>query len=199
MLRRVALVITDVSELLSVSFLRVTRIGKLGKTLAVTNNQRTLRRNVLSLACAGVSLGDGPLSLCYCDSCVVPCMCWCIPRGRAVVPVLLWLLCCPLHVLVYPWGTGRCPCVTVALVLSLACAGVSLGDRPLSLCYCGSCATHVWAVDSPVMTRCPCLSYTLLWWRVREIRQQELYRRILQYNIKTKCILIQGVILVTCQ
>jgi hypothetical protein len=35
MLRRVALVITNVSEELSASFIRVTRIGELGTTLAV--------------------------------------------------------------------------------------------------------------------------------------------------------------------
>jgi hypothetical protein len=45
MLRRVALVITDVSEELSVSFFRVIRIGELGTTLAVTSIRRTLRRN----------------------------------------------------------------------------------------------------------------------------------------------------------
>jgi hypothetical protein len=45
MLHRVALVRTDVSEELSVSFIRVTRIGELGTTLAVTSNQYTLRRN----------------------------------------------------------------------------------------------------------------------------------------------------------
>jgi hypothetical protein len=44
MLRRVALVRTDVSEELSASFIRVTRIGELGTTLAVTNNRRTLRQ-----------------------------------------------------------------------------------------------------------------------------------------------------------
>jgi hypothetical protein len=38
MLRRVALVRTDVSEELSASFIRVTRIGELGTTLAVTSN-----------------------------------------------------------------------------------------------------------------------------------------------------------------
>jgi hypothetical protein len=38
MLRRMALVRTDVSEELSVSFIRVTRIGELGTTLAVTSN-----------------------------------------------------------------------------------------------------------------------------------------------------------------
>jgi hypothetical protein len=37
-LRRVALVRTGVSEELSVSFTRVTRIGELGTTLAVTSN-----------------------------------------------------------------------------------------------------------------------------------------------------------------
>jgi hypothetical protein len=45
MLRRVALVRTDVSEELGASFIRVTRIGELGKTLAVSSNRRTLRRN----------------------------------------------------------------------------------------------------------------------------------------------------------
>jgi hypothetical protein len=42
MLRRVALVITDVSEELGASIIRVTRIGELGTTLAVTSNRRTL-------------------------------------------------------------------------------------------------------------------------------------------------------------
>jgi hypothetical protein len=44
MLRRVAVVGTDVSEELSASFIRVTRIGELG-TFAVTSNRYTLRRN----------------------------------------------------------------------------------------------------------------------------------------------------------
>jgi hypothetical protein len=39
MLRHVALVRTDVSEELSASVIRVTRIGELGTTLAVTSNQ----------------------------------------------------------------------------------------------------------------------------------------------------------------
>jgi hypothetical protein len=39
MLRRVTLVRTDVSEELSVSFVRVTRIGELGTTLALTSNR----------------------------------------------------------------------------------------------------------------------------------------------------------------
>jgi hypothetical protein len=49
MLRRVALVRIDVSEDLSASFIRVTRIGELGTTLAVTSNRRTLRRNTTNL------------------------------------------------------------------------------------------------------------------------------------------------------
>jgi hypothetical protein len=40
MLRRVALVRTDISEEFSASFIRVTRIGELGTTLAVTSNRR---------------------------------------------------------------------------------------------------------------------------------------------------------------
>jgi hypothetical protein len=44
MLRRVALVRTDVSEERSPSIIRVTRIGQIGTTLAVTSNQRTLQR-----------------------------------------------------------------------------------------------------------------------------------------------------------
>jgi hypothetical protein len=45
MLCRMALVRTDVSEELSASFIRKTRICELGTKLAVTSNQRTLRRN----------------------------------------------------------------------------------------------------------------------------------------------------------
>jgi hypothetical protein len=44
MLGRVALVKTDVSEEPSASFIRVTRIGELGTTLAVTSNRRTLQQ-----------------------------------------------------------------------------------------------------------------------------------------------------------
>jgi hypothetical protein len=46
MLRRVAVVRADVSEELIASFIRVTRTGELGTTLAVTSNRRTLRRNM---------------------------------------------------------------------------------------------------------------------------------------------------------
>jgi hypothetical protein len=44
MLRRVALVRTDVSEELSASFIRVTRISELGTTLAVLVFLRSVRR-----------------------------------------------------------------------------------------------------------------------------------------------------------
>jgi hypothetical protein len=49
MLRRVALVRTDVSEELSASFIRVTRIGALGTMLAVTSNNHR-RENLKSYA-----------------------------------------------------------------------------------------------------------------------------------------------------
>jgi hypothetical protein len=47
--RRVARVRIDVSEELNASFIRVTRIGELGTTLAVTSNRCTLRRNTKSV------------------------------------------------------------------------------------------------------------------------------------------------------
>jgi hypothetical protein len=45
MLRRVALVRTEVSDKHIASIIRVTRIGELGLTSGVTNNRSTLRRN----------------------------------------------------------------------------------------------------------------------------------------------------------
>jgi hypothetical protein len=48
MLRLVDLVRTDISEELSVSFIRVTRIVEIGTTLAVTSNRRTLIKEALS-------------------------------------------------------------------------------------------------------------------------------------------------------
>jgi hypothetical protein len=53
MLRRVALVRTDVSEHPSASIIRVTRIGELGITLAVTSKRRTPRRNTRFLRSVG--------------------------------------------------------------------------------------------------------------------------------------------------
>jgi hypothetical protein len=44
MLRRVALVRADVSEELSTSFIRVTRIGELGTKLGVTSSRRSVRQ-----------------------------------------------------------------------------------------------------------------------------------------------------------
>jgi hypothetical protein len=46
MLRRVALVRTDVSEKRIYSVIRVTRIDEVGKTLVFTRNRRTLRKNL---------------------------------------------------------------------------------------------------------------------------------------------------------
>jgi hypothetical protein len=50
-LRHVALVGTDVSKELGASFIRVTRIGELGTTLAVTSNRRMLQRNTKCVGC----------------------------------------------------------------------------------------------------------------------------------------------------
>jgi hypothetical protein len=55
-LRSVALVRTDVSEELSASFIRVTRIGELGTSLAVTSNRRTLLRNAKALSSSEASV-----------------------------------------------------------------------------------------------------------------------------------------------
>jgi hypothetical protein len=46
MLRRVDLVRADVSEELSTSFIRLTRIGELGTMQAITSNRRTQRATV---------------------------------------------------------------------------------------------------------------------------------------------------------
>jgi hypothetical protein len=45
LIRRVALVRTDVSEEPGASFIRLTKIGELGTTHAATSNRRKLRRN----------------------------------------------------------------------------------------------------------------------------------------------------------
>jgi hypothetical protein len=52
MLRRMTVVRTEMSEELSAPFIRVTRIGELGRTLDVISNRRTLRR---STNCASVA------------------------------------------------------------------------------------------------------------------------------------------------
>jgi hypothetical protein len=61
MLRRVALVRTDVSEELSAPFIRVTRIGELGITLAVTSYRRTLRRNTNRLLVTASVVPSSPI------------------------------------------------------------------------------------------------------------------------------------------
>jgi hypothetical protein len=63
MLCLVALVRTDVSEEPSVSFIRVTRIGKLATTLAETSNQHMLRRNTSSVRRLLVAASVVPSSL----------------------------------------------------------------------------------------------------------------------------------------
>jgi hypothetical protein len=59
MLRHVALVRTDVSGELSVSMIRVSRIGELGTTLAITSN-----RQVTTLGLSPCTL-KGPSCFCY--------------------------------------------------------------------------------------------------------------------------------------
>jgi hypothetical protein len=51
MLRRVVLVRTDISEERSSSIIKVTTIGELGITLAVTSNRNTLRINAICVGC----------------------------------------------------------------------------------------------------------------------------------------------------
>jgi hypothetical protein len=58
MLRRVALVRTDVPKKHSASIISKTRIGGLGTTLAVTRNRRTLRSVHRFLVTANVVLGS---------------------------------------------------------------------------------------------------------------------------------------------
>jgi hypothetical protein len=60
MLHRVALVRTDVSEELSAS-IRMTRIGELGTTLAVTSNPHTLRACVRGLLVAASVVPSSPI------------------------------------------------------------------------------------------------------------------------------------------
>jgi hypothetical protein len=55
MLRRVALVRTDVSKELNASFIRVTGMGEVETTLAVTSNRRTLRRLLVTASVVSTS------------------------------------------------------------------------------------------------------------------------------------------------
>jgi hypothetical protein len=62
MLRRVALVRTDVSEELSDFFISVRRIGELGTTLALTSDRRPLRGTRRLLVTANV-VSSSPILL----------------------------------------------------------------------------------------------------------------------------------------
>jgi hypothetical protein len=62
MLGHAALVRTDVSEELSAYFFRVTRIGELETTLAVTSNRCMLRRNLHSVRRLLVTASVVPIS-----------------------------------------------------------------------------------------------------------------------------------------
>jgi hypothetical protein len=62
MLRRVALVRTDVSEERIASMIKVTRIGELGTTLAVTSNRRTVTASVVPSSSILVALMKEALS-----------------------------------------------------------------------------------------------------------------------------------------
>jgi hypothetical protein len=54
MLRRVALVTTDISEELGASFIKVTRIGELGTTLAASSNRHAAKKYLyFYAACVG--------------------------------------------------------------------------------------------------------------------------------------------------
>jgi hypothetical protein len=59
MLGHIALVRTDVSEELSASFIRVTRIGELGTTLYVTSNRQTQRIQTLYFFADSCALDEG--------------------------------------------------------------------------------------------------------------------------------------------
>jgi hypothetical protein len=61
MLRRVTLVRTDVSMELIASFIRVTRIGGLGTTLAVTSNRCTILRSVRRLLVTASVVPSSPI------------------------------------------------------------------------------------------------------------------------------------------
>jgi hypothetical protein len=76
MLRHVALVRTDVSEELSAPFIRVTRIGELGTTLAVISNRSTLRRKFLrefvKINHCVIHMGNSLVYTCPCIICYSP-------------------------------------------------------------------------------------------------------------------------------
>jgi hypothetical protein len=61
MLRHVTLVTTEVLEERSASIIRVTRIGELGTTLAVTSNRRTFLRSLHRLLVRASVVASSPI------------------------------------------------------------------------------------------------------------------------------------------
>jgi hypothetical protein len=118
MLCRVAFVRTDVSEELSASFIRVTRIGELGTTVAVTSNQRALRINTVV---------SGP---CQCS------------HPRVQIPLTTD------HILLFhfetppTWGSGLCIYIlrnTMVHLYLQAMDSLSIASQG----YCGGILTHL--------------------------------------------------------
>jgi hypothetical protein len=72
-LRRVTLVRNDVSEELSASIIRVTRIGELGTTLVVTSNRCTLHAEGNISSCRNLALAIVILIMPYNNACDAHC------------------------------------------------------------------------------------------------------------------------------
>jgi hypothetical protein len=83
MLRRVALERTDVSKELSASFIRVTRIGELGTTLALTSNRHTLHSHRRD------NLKPHQLAHKYLEE--TTCGDWCVVRCWKPITIVCWL------------------------------------------------------------------------------------------------------------
>jgi hypothetical protein len=133
------------------------------------------RYDCQSRVSAGVSLGDGPVSLCVavllwlpvpCTCWYIPWLwagapvcCWCIPRWWVCVPVCYCfaMTASPMYVLVYPTVMDRCACVLLCCYdcQSHVCAGVSHSDGPVCLCV----AVLLWL---PISWMCWCIPR----WRV---------------------------------
>jgi hypothetical protein len=96
MLPHVALVRTDVSEEISASFIRVTRIDELGTMLAVTSNRQTLRRNNWQVSKICAILLEEVDSTATNDAPPLPgLLIRFIGAGRGLMPVFRWA--CPLE------------------------------------------------------------------------------------------------------
>jgi hypothetical protein len=84
MLRRVALVRSDVSEARITSIIRATTIGELGAMLALTNNRSMLRRNTMSVLTRATRRNDPEEDLPYAIQ----------VQGLRCCPYLLFILLC---------------------------------------------------------------------------------------------------------